>query len=77
MIDQDGKIEYRVHKIEFQMRGMPHLHGVFWLTRKEVKKYMNQHGEFDNEGVVKLIEEWISVELNTGNEKLDSLVKEV
>ena len=30
-----GEVEYWTYRIEFQIRGMPHVHGVFWL-RKEI-----------------------------------------
>ena len=61
---------------EFQVRGLPHLHGVFWLNEIAVKKYKNENGDFmDN--VTELIDKWVSCSLETGNPQLNDLVKEV
>ena len=27
------------YRIEFQVRGLPHLHGIFWLNQNEIRKY--------------------------------------
>ena len=61
---------------EFQIRGLPHLHGVFWLNEIAVKKYKDEKGDFmDN--VTELIDKWVSCSLETGNPQLNDLVKEV
>ena len=39
-------IEHYSYRIEFQVRGLPHLHGVFWLTKDAVKEYQNDNGDF-------------------------------
>ena len=31
-------VEHYSYRIEFQVRGLPHLHGVFWLKETEAKK---------------------------------------
>ena len=71
------KVEYYVYRVEFQVRGMPHIHGVFWLQRDEMKKYQDSGGEDDKDKIVKLIDQWISCSLNTGNEELNKIVREV
>ena len=70
-------VEHYSYRIEFQVRGLPHLHGVFWLTKKAAKKYQDGNGEFLDTKVPELIDKWISCSLATGNEELDKLVKEV
>ena len=41
-------VEHYSYRIEFQVRGMPHLHGVFWLTKESLRRdgYMNHKNEF-------------------------------
>ena len=58
---------------------MPHLHGVFWLEEKKVKEYKEKEDdeEFSDEKVVHLIDEWISCSIDTGDEDLNELVKEL
>ena len=70
-------IEHYSYRIEFQVRGLPHLHGVFWLTKDAVKKYQNDNGDFLDTEVPELIDEWISCSLDTGDEELNKLVREV
>ena len=62
--------------IEFQIRGLPHLHGVFWLEESYIEKF-NKNGEFDDEEVPNLINDWISCSLDTGDSKLNKIVREV
>ena len=65
------------YRIEFQSRGMPHVHGVLWLKEEVVKPYLKENGEFNLDTVHELIDMWTSCSLNTGDEELDNLVKEV
>ena len=65
------------YRIEFQMRGVPHAHGVFWLKEEVIEKYQDDEGEFIDEQVVNLIDEWQSCKLETGDEDLDKQVREV
>ena len=66
-----------LYRIEFQVRGLPHLHGVFWLKQTEARKYQDENGEFSDSKVPALINKWISCSLDTGNEDVRKLVKEV
>ena len=70
-------VEHYSYRIEFQMRGLPHLHGVFWLNQDAVEKYKDDKtGDF-KDNVTELVDKWVSCSLDTGNENLDALVKEV
>ena len=73
----DGKVNYYSYRIEFQLRGMPHLHGVFWLNKKEIEACIDEGGEYKDREITELIDKWVSCSLDTGNEKLNALVKEV
>ena len=77
LMTADGKINYYSYRIEFQLRGMPHLHGIFWLDKNEVKDCFNENGEYKDEEVIKLIDKWISCGLTPGDDILNKLVKEV
>ena len=70
-------VEHYSYRIEFQMRGLPHAHGIFWLQRNQVLKYMNSEGQFDDSLVPELIDQWMSCSTNTGDEELDHLVENV
>ena len=70
-------IEHYSYRIEFQVRGLPHLHGVFWLKESVVKEYQNENGDFIDAKLPELINPWISCSMDTGDEKLDKLVADV
>ena len=67
------KINHYSYRIEFQVRGMPHLHGVFWLDQSLIDQYQND-GEY-SEDVVELIDEWVSCSTNTDDPELNELVR--
>ena len=72
-------VEQFSYRIEFQVRGLPHLHGVFWLNKSWLEDCLNGN-EFDD-APVKLIghfiNQWISCSLDTGDKNLNDLVKKV
>ena len=76
-------IEHYSYRIEWQLRGMPHLHGIIWLKKSSIQHLLGPDGSFDvddknkEEELVKFIDKWTSCSLDTGNEKLDKIVKEV
>ena len=75
-------IENYVYRVEFQMRGLPHIHGAGWLKSDLIQHCLDENGLFtedpDKEGaVIDLIDEWISCSLNTGNPELDEIVRDV
>ena len=65
-------VEHYSYRIEFQVRGLPHLHGVFWLKQSEAENYQDENGEFLDSEVPKLIDKWISCSLDTGNEQMNN-----
>ena len=69
-------VEHYSYRIEFQVRGLPHLHGVFWLNESKIKNY-KVGDEFDDSKIKFLINEFISCSLNTGDKDLDKIVSEV
>ena len=77
LLNSTGKVDNYTYRIEFQMRGMPHLHGVFWLKEEEIKPCMDDNGEYIDEKVIGIIDSWISCSLDTGDKKLDKLVADV
>ena len=76
LLTGSGEVEHFAYRIEFQIRGMPHVHGVFWLRKDIIEKYKTG-GEYDDEKITELIDEWISCSLDTGHSELDKLVNEV
>ena len=56
---------------------MPHVHGILWLKEETIRPYLDENGDFNLDTVPELIDEWSSCSLNTGDEELDTLVKEV
>ena len=59
------------------MRGLPHLHGVFWLSEEKLKTYKYENGDYKDEILPNLIDEFISVSTNTKDQYLNELVEEV
>ena len=77
LMTANGNIQHYSYRIEFQLRGMPHLHGIFWLNKNEIKDCFDENGDYKDDDVVKLIDKWISCALNPGDDILNKLVKEV
>ena len=77
LLTANGDVTHYSYRIEFQIRGMPHVHGIFWLSEDLVKPYKNDNNEFNDLETPELIDKWISVSLDTGDEELDQLVREV
>ena len=73
------KVKYFCYRIEFQARGMPHIHGVLWLEKDTIREYLsNKDGfEFDPKEVPKLIDTIISCSSSTDDDDLNEIVKEV
>ena len=59
--------------------GMSHVHGILWLSSSVIDEYLLPNKTFDvnHKGISKLIDEWTTCSLNTGNDELDSIVKKV
>ena len=73
----EDKVEYYAYRIEFQLRGMPHVHGVIWLKKSTVNHFMKEDGTLDQDNIKNLIEDWISCSITTSNTNLNKLVQEV
>ena len=69
-------VEHFSYRIEFQVRGLPHLHGVFWLNEEKIQNY-KEGGQFHDAKVIQLIDKYISCSINTKDQDLNKLVKEV
>ena len=62
-----------VYRVEFQMRGLPHIHGVAWLESEEIKDCLAEDGVFreDPEGeefLINLINKWYQCSLYSEQE---------
>ena len=75
LLKATGKVDNYTYRIEFQLRGMPHLHGVFWLTKEEINPCKNENGEYIDEKLIELTDRWVSCSLDTGDKELDKLVQ--
>ena len=73
------EVEHYAYRIEFQVRGMPHVHGVLWLNSQVIDEYLLPNKTFDvnNEKLPNLIDAWSTCSLENENDKLNSIVKEV
>ena len=73
----DEFVENYSYRIEFQVRGLPHLHGVFWLNETKLNKYKDENGHIIDEKVTELIDDYISVSLESKDESLNDVVRQV
>ena len=78
----DMGIEDYCYRVEYQMRGLPHIHGIAWLKHKHIESCLDRDGLFrsDVEGernVIALIDKWISCSRNSGDPELDKIVNKV
>ena len=69
-------IEYYTYRVEFQVRGMPHIHGVAWFKKETMTDYLSSDGSFDDEKIPELIDKWISCSLNNENQALNDAVRQ-
>ena len=82
VLKKKGIVNY-CYRVEFQMRGLPHIHGVAWLDKEQIKDCLSEDGMFreDKEGegpIIELIDKWMRCSLDCGDdERLKNLVKEV
>ena len=78
VLKQKG-IENYAYRIEFQMRGLPHVHGVAWFDPKLYGYYMNENGSLrdDETGEVltTLVDEWMSCKKETEDAELNEYIK--
>ena len=67
-------IKHYCFRVEFQLRGLPHVHGVAWIEDDEISPYINEDGLL-NDNCITLIDKWSSCSIDTGDKVLDELVK--
>jgi hypothetical protein len=84
MVMKGGKdslpVQYFTYRVEFQLRGMAHVHGCLWLDEKFIEKYKSPaaDGSFDIEKVGELIDLISTCNLpGDSNPELDKIVREV
>ena len=72
-------VKHYCYRIEFQARGMPHIHGVLWLEKESIEKFLlnGNEFEFDPEEVPKLIDTIKTCSTNTDDTNLNDIVREV
>ena len=89
VLKEEGIVDF-VFRVEWQLRGLPHIHGVGWLRQDLLENCLDESGSFlidtkpneeeknvqTNKAVTDLIEKWISCSKSTGDDKLDAIVKE-
>ena len=77
------EVAYYAYRIEFQMRGMPHVHGVLWLKDSEVDGLLDdrKHFDFNNkkteDQMISFIEKWTTCSLPKDDPELLEKVKGV
>ena len=74
---KSGKIKHYKYRVEFQARGMPHIHGVAWFEDEVIADYLDENGEFDFNKAPELVDKNITVSLDTGDENLNKRAKDV
>ena len=73
-------IEHYCYRVEFQARGMPHIHGVAWISRKTLKDEFGIEGllnENDDSKLVKLIEALTTCKIPKNDAEFASVVTSI
>ena len=68
--------KYFSYRVEFQARGMPHIHGVAWITPSYLtRKGINEHlCDIDEEKLITLVDSLVSCALPEDDEELAGIV---
>lgn len=68
--------KYFSYRVEFQARGMPHIHGVAWITPSYLtQKGINEHlCDIDEEKLITLVDSLVSCALPEDDEELAGIV---
>ena len=79
VLKKKGIVNY-VYRVEFQMRGLPHIHGVAWMDKENIKDCLDENGLFSEDkskekSIKELIDEWISCGLKFGHSSQDNDIK--
>ena len=72
-------MEYYSYRVEFQARGLPHIHGVAWIEQKFLREKLEIKGDFcDNLNKIRdLADRIISCQIPDHDSSLASTIKEV
>ena len=73
-------VDKYAYRVEWQIRGMPHIHGVFWLKECEIKEFVDKNSGnlICNQKLIDdIIDKWVSVSLENENPQLNQVVKDV
>ena len=81
VMKKKGIVNYS-YRVEFQMRGLPHIHGVAWLNPEEIKNCLDENGVFreDKAGekyLIELIDKWIQCKLEYGHANQKDAIKDL
>ncbi len=76
--DQHITVDYYNYRVEFQMRGMAHIHGVIWIAEDKLKEYKEPNSNaFDSDKIPQLIDNLITCSLPQDDDKLRKIVEDV
>ena len=73
-------IEHYCYRVEFQSRGMPHIHGVAWISKQTLKDKFGIQGllnENDDSKLIKLIDSLTTCRIPKDDEEFASVVTSV
>ena len=72
-------MEYYSYRVEFQARGLPHIHGVAWIEKKFLINELGIKGDFcDHLNKVRdLADKLISCQIPDNNKKLADIINDV
>ena len=72
------EFEYYVYRVEMQARGLPHIHGVAWISKKCLQE-LGIHGQLLDypEETIMLVDKLMSCSLDTQSKNLNKIVSEV
>ena len=81
VLKKKGIVNY-CYRVEFQMRGLPHIHGVAWLDKEKIKDCIDDEGLFSDDRnkekyLKQLIDEWISCDLKFGFSNQEKDIKKL
>ena len=83
-LDKDGskrvKIKHYCYRVEFQARGMPHIHGVFWIDKTWLEEFGIKGDLLDQDNIQKtqeLADKLISCKLPSNDNSFKDVVTQV
>ena len=72
------EVSHFSYRVEFQARGLPHIHGVAWIAKHELAKRGLTGNLMDNElEALKLVDELVTCKIPDNDEQLKKIVLEV